>query len=161
MRRRTYKISYYILYAIFAVIFVVVALFFGGGSADGDAAMPGVDPSLWQPAYTDALLFLMYALLAVALLVSLVAIISRFVSALKENTRNALRVLGGFVLLLVVLAVTWVTGDETPLNIPGYDGADNVPFWLKTADMFLYSIYTLLAVAVIAIIFSAIKKRFL
>ena len=37
-------------------------------------------------------------------------------------------------------------GSEKALVIPGYDGAENVPFWLKITDMFLYSIYIMLAV---------------
>ena len=36
---------------------------------------------------------------------------------------------------------------------------DNVPFWLKVTDMFLYSIYILLFVTVVAIIASGIKKK--
>jgi len=45
------------------------------------------------------------------------------------------------------------------MNIPGYDGTDNVPFWLKLTDMFLYSIYILLFVTIVAIIASGIKKK--
>ena len=28
-------------------------------------------------------------------------------------------------------------GSGTPMNIPGYEGTDNVYFWLKLTDMFL------------------------
>ncbi len=40
---------------------IVIGLFFLGGDASGDALIPGVDPEMWQPAQTDALLYLMYA----------------------------------------------------------------------------------------------------
>jgi hypothetical protein len=50
-------------------------------------------------------------------------------------------------------------GSDEPLTIPGYSGTDNVPFWLKITDMFLYSIYILFAGTVLAIIFSSIKKK--
>jgi len=50
-------------------------------------------------------------------------------------------------------------GSGTPMNIPGYEGTDNVYFWLKLTDMFLYSIYILLFVTVVAIIVSGIKKK--
>ena len=55
--------------------------------------------------------------------------------------------------------VAWAMGDGTPMQIPGYSGTDNVPFWLKVTDMFLYSIYILLFVTVVAIIASGIKKK--
>ena len=62
-------------------------------------------------------------------------------------------------LLVVVLIVAWSMGDGTPMQIPGYSGTDNVPFWLKITDMFLYSIYILLFVTIVAIIASGIKKK--
>ena len=78
---------------------------------------------------------------------------------LKDNPANAIKSLLGLVLLAVVLIVAWAMGDGTPMQIPGYSGTDNVPFWLKVTDMFLYSIYILLFVTVVAIIASGIKKK--
>ena len=57
MSKLTYRISYYALYAMFAIILIVIGLFFLGGDASGDALIPGVDPEMWQPAQTDALRF--------------------------------------------------------------------------------------------------------
>ena len=56
MSKLTYKASYYALYAMFAIILIVMALFFFGGNATGDAVIAGVDPEMWQPAQTDSLL---------------------------------------------------------------------------------------------------------
>ena len=56
MSKLTYRISYYALYAMFAIILIVIGLFFLGGDASGDALIPGVDPEMWQPAQTDALI---------------------------------------------------------------------------------------------------------
>ena len=139
MSKLTYKASYYALYAMFAVILIVMVLFFLGGSATGDAAIPGIDPEMWQPAQTDALLYLIYALFGIAI----------------AATKSLL----GLVLMVVVLFVTWAIGDGTPMNIRGYEGADNVTFWLKITDMFLYTIYILLFVTIVAIITSGIKKK--
>ena len=66
MSKLTYRISYYALYAMFAIILIVIGLFFLGGDATGDALIPGVDPEMWQPAQTDALIYLMYVLFGVA-----------------------------------------------------------------------------------------------
>ena len=159
MSKLTYKASYYALYAMFAIILIVMALFFLGGNATGDAVIPGVDPEMWQPAQTDSLLYLMYALFGLAVAATVLGAIFQFGAVLKDNPTNAIKSLLGLVLLVVVLVVAWTMGDGTPMQIPGYSGTDNVPFWLKLTDMFLYSIYILLFVTVVAIIISGIKKK--
>ena len=151
--------SYYVLYAMFAIILAVILLFFMGGNAQGDALIPGVDPEMWQPAQTDALLYLMYVLFGVAVAATVVAAVFQFGSALKDNPAGAIKSLLGLVLLVVVLGIAWAMGDGTPMVIKGYDGTDNVPFWLKLTDMFLYAIYILLFVTIVAIIGSGIKKK--
>ena len=154
MSKLTYKVSYYVLYAIFAVILVVLALFYFGGEMSSPlvADMP-------NPAYTDALLYLMYGLLAFAVVVTVVAFIVQFGAALKDNPMAALKSLLGVILLLVVMIVAWSMGSEETLVIPGYEGSDNVPFWLKITDMFLYALYFLVAANVVAMLFSGIKKK--
>ena len=144
---------------MFAIILIVMALFFFGGNATGDAVIAGVDPEMWQPAQTDSLLYLMYALFGLAVAATVLGAIFQFGAALKDNPANAIKSLLGLVLLAVVLIVAWAMGDGTPMQIPGYSGTDNVPFWLKLTDMFLYSIYILLFVTVVAIIVSGIKKK--
>ncbi len=159
MSKLTYKASYYALYAMFAIILIVIGLFFFGGNATGDAVIVGVDPEMWQPAQKDALLYLMYVLFGVAIAATVLGAIFQFGAALKDNPANAIKSLLGLVLLVVVLVVAWSMGDGTPMQIPGYSGTDNVPFWLKLTDMFLYSIYILLFVTIVAIIASGIKKK--
>ena len=58
MAKLSYKVSYYVLYVMFAAILVVLGLFYFGGDAQGDAVLMSVDSEMWQPAQTDALLFL-------------------------------------------------------------------------------------------------------
>lgn len=159
MSKLTYKVSYYALYAMFAIILVVLGLFFMGGDATGDAALPGIDPEMWQPAQTDALLYLMYGLFGIAIIATIIGAVFQFGAALKDNPANAAKSLVGVLLLVAVLVVAWTMGDATPLNIPGYGGTENVPFWLKLTDMFLYAIYIQLFVTVVAIIVSGVKKK--
>ena len=155
----SYKVSYYVLYAMFALILIVLGLFFFGGDAQGAAVMAGVDPEMWQPANTDALLYLMYGLFAVAVIATIVAAIFQFGSALKDNPVSAIKSLIGLILLVLVMVVSWAMGSEETLRMPGYDGTENVPFWLKLTDMFLYSIYFLLGATVVAIILSSNWKK--
>lgn len=159
MAKLSYKISYYLLYVMFAAILVVLCLFYFGGGAKGDTVIMSVDAEMWQPAQTDALIYLMYALFVLAVIAMVSAFIFQFGSALKDNPGGALKSLGGLLVLVAVAVIAWAMGSGEPLNIQGYDGTDNVPFWLKLTDMWLYTIYILLSVTVLAIIFSSIKKK--
>ena len=131
MAKLSYKVSYYALYVMFAIILVVLGMFFFGGDAQGDAVLASVDAEMWF----------------------------QFGAALKDNPGAALKSLIGLVILVAVVVISWTMGSEEPLVIPGYSGTENVPFWLKLTDMFLYSIYILFAGTVLAIIFSSIKKK--
>ena len=159
MAKLSYKVSYYVLYALLAIILVVLGLFFFGGDAQGEAVLMGVDHEMWQPANTDTLLYLVYALLGIAIVATVVGFLFQFGTALKDSPVAALKSLLGVVLLVVVMVVAWSMGSDKPLNIPGYDGADNVPFWLKVTDMFLYTIYFLLGATLVAMILGGIKKK--
>ena len=112
MSKLTYRISYYALYAMFAIILIVMGLFFFGGDATGAAVIPGVDPEMWQPAQTDALLYLMYALFGIAIAATLVAAVFQFGAALKDSPAAAIKSLLGLVLLVVVLVVAWAMGGQ-------------------------------------------------
>ena len=147
--RTPYRISRWVLYVLLAVIGVTMGLFvFGGG-------VPVAASGLWQPAFLDGLLVLVYVLLALALLVSLLAVLGRW--------RHGGRAVAGWRIgiagfLLLLLLVAWLAGAATPLEIRGYTGADNVASWLKVADMFLYSIYVLMAVAIVLAIMGNVHK---
>lgn len=150
----SYKLSYYVLYALFAVLIVVLGLFYFGG----EMSTPIV-PEMSNPANTDSLLFLMYGFLGIAVAITIIAFLYQFGVALVDNPVKALKSLIGVILLVVVLLVTWGMGSEELLVLPGYDGSDNVPFWLRLTDMFLYTIYFLLIVTVLSIIGSSIMKK--
>lgn len=154
MSKLTYKVSYYVLYAMFALIVAVLGLFYFGGQMETPIVY-----DMDNPANTDALLYLVYGLLGVAVVATVVAAVFQFGSALKDNPKGAFKSLLGLILLVLVLVVAWSMGSSEALTIPGYEGTDNVPFWLKLTDMFLYSIYFLMIVTVLAIFGSSIKKK--
>ena len=159
MAKLSYKVSYYVLYVMLAAILVVLGLFYFGGDAQGDAVLMSVDSEMWQPAQTNALIYLMYGLFGLAVVATVAAFLFQFGTALKDNPGGALKSLVGVIILVVVVVVAWAMGSDQPLNIPGYTGTDNVPFWLKITDMWLFSIYILLGATILAILFSSIKKK--
>ncbi len=155
MAKLSYKISYYVLYALFAAILVVLGLFFFGGDAQGEAVLTGVDPEMWQPAYTDALLYLNYAFFA---FVSIAGVLSffHFLVSNPKASMGSLYVLAGS---LILLAITWFMGSPEKLEIISYEGTDNVGFWAQATDMFLYSLYTLFVIAVLCMLLGGVKKK--
>ncbi len=159
MSKLTYKVSYYALYVMFAAIILVLLLFYLGGDAQGNAVLMGVDPDMWQPARTDAMLWLIYVMIGLAVACTLVAAFFQFAAALKDNPASAIRSLLGLILLAAVMVVSWFLGSDKVMNIPGYEGTDNVPFWLQFSDMFIYAIYFLLGATIVAIIGSSIMKK--
>jgi amino acid transporter len=128
---------------------VVLGLFFFGGQV---AEHQKIAPDMAQPAFTDILLYWMYALLVVTIIVLIGFAIADLARGLKENPKKALSGLSAILALAALLVVTYVIGDGTLLSIPGYEGTDNVPSILKMTDMWLYSMYFMLVVTIASII---------
>ena len=82
----SYRISYYILYALFAIILIVLGLYYFGGEMDSP-----IVPELSNPANTEALIFLMYALLGLTVAATVIAFLAQFVASLKENPVKAIK----------------------------------------------------------------------
>jgi hypothetical protein len=130
-----------------------LALFYFGG----EMSAPLV-PDMSNPAQTDTLLYLIYSLLGLTVVITAIAFIVQFGMALKDNPIAALKSLLGVVLVFVIAIVAWSAGSEEALVMPGYDGTENVPFWLKVTDMFLYTLYFMIAACILAMAGSSIKK---
>ncbi len=148
MSKLTYKVSYYALYAMFAIILIVLGLFYLGGDAQGADVIAGVDPEMWQPANTNALLMLIYGLFGLAVAATVVAAVFQFGAALKDNPKGAIKSLIGLILLIVLLIVTYNIGSSETVIMGGGTEYTNVTM-LKVTDMLLYSTYVLFGIAAI------------
>ncbi len=153
------KVSGAALYVMLAVTVVILLLFFFGGETPVEQRVVA-DMSMSEPAQTDTLIYWMYILLGVTILVTLIAAGYQLVTGFIDAPKATLRSLLGFVMLVAILVITWAVGDTTPLVMPGYDGTENVPFWLRLTDMFLYSIYILMGITILLIIGFGIAKKF-
>ena len=154
MAKLSYKVSYYIFYVCIALIIVVLALFYGVGYNETNAA------GLVEPANTPALMYLMYGMFAVTVIATLIGSIAQFGGALKDNPKGAIKSLLGLILLVVLLIVTYNMGSsETVILGGGAEYSDTT--MLKVTDMFLYSTYVLFAIAAIGALvnLSGIFKR--
>ena len=149
------KVSGSVLYVILAITIIVAGLFFFGGE-DSNPLVPDMS----QPVYTDSLIYLMYVLLGITIVITLAAAVYQFVMNFIDSPKAAIKSLASIIVLVGLLIVTWAAGSEQALVMPGYDGAENVPFWLKLTDMFLYTIYIMMAVLTLLILGFGIAKKF-
>lgn len=153
---KIHKTSRMVLIIGVIISIVVMGLFYFGGQAAPQDLVAG---DLSQPKFTDLVLYWAYILLAVTVVVLIGFAVADFFRGLKENPKKAL---SGFLVLLALLAllvVTYVIGDGTLLNIPGYTGSDNVPPLLKMTDMWLYSCYFMFVITMLAMILLPLFSR--
>ncbi|MCG8579286.1 MAG: hypothetical protein MI866_05190, partial [Bacteroidales bacterium] len=60
----------------------------------------------------------------------------------------------------VIVLVAYAMSDDTPLQLIGYNGSDNVPSMLTLAGTMLYGTYLLFGIVVVAILYSEISRLF-
>ena len=135
MKVRIQKVSGTVLYVMLAITLVILGMFFFGGETPLDQRLVA-DTAMEEPAQTDALIYWMYILFGIAVIITIAAAIYQFVTGFIDSPMTAIKSLLGLILIIVVLVISWAMGSDQPLVMPGYDGAENVPFWLKLTDMF-------------------------
>ena len=144
--------SYYALYVCIALILVVLGMFYfvGYNNPVGEYN---------EPAHTETLIYLMYAMFGICVAVTLIGAIAQFGAALRDNPKSAIKSLLGIVLLVIVLVVSYSIGSDA--TVMTGTGAYTDAFWLKITDMLIYSIYFLLGVAAVGTLInlSGICKR--
>lgn len=147
------KISSWILIACTAISIVVFIMFFFGGNGEPYKG------EFKNPDYTGLVLNWMYIISAISAIATLLFGIWQFLSNLKGNPKKALMGLGVMVGFAALLLISYSIGSGDKLPIYGEDIQKfNVPFWLKTADMWLYSTYVLIGLIILAILGGSVKK---
>ena len=144
MAKISYRASYYLLYVLFAIIAVVLVLFFGVGFNNPNAA------GLNEPQYTDALIYLKYAFVAITAILAVLAGLFQFLQSLKDDPKGAMKTVIALVLVAALIIGCYAAGSAEPILVNGEPYADTM--WLKVTDMFLYSMYALAALATLATI---------
>lgn len=159
MKVRIQKVSGTVLYVMLAITLVILGMFFFGGETPLDQRLVA-GTAMEEPAQTDALIYWMYILFGIAVIITIAAAIYQFVTGFIDSPMTAIKSLLGLILIIVVLVISWAMGSDQPLVMPGYDGAENVPFWLKLTDMFLYTIYIMMGAMILLIFGFGIAKKF-
>ena len=117
-----------------------------------------------SPLFIDIVLYTIYVLLAAAVLLTVWSVVRGFrrSGGLKvrgyENGVPVHRIAwltAG--VLVVTLAVTWLTASTQPLNINGKTFAD--AFWLRISDMLINTALVLVVIVSAVVIYSMLKSQ--
>ncbi len=152
----TERLSQSILYALTALIVIVFALFYLVGYKHPFDD----DPDFNAPLLTGTLIIFQAVLVIIAIAVTVAAILRDIRRSNREdrtvNGIPATRIAATItVATLLIVAVTFATGSTRPMTINGNTYTDT--FWLKTADMFVFTSLILIIAAVGAVIFGATR----
>ena len=142
MAKLSYKVSYYIFYVLVALILVVLGLFFGVGYNNPMGEYNA-------PEHTETLIYLMYALFAICVLVTVLGSLALFVGGLKDDPKGAVKSILAVILFAAVLVGAYAIGSAEPITM-GDGKVFEDAVMLKMSDMMIYSIYLLLTVAGVA-----------
>ena len=150
MAAKKYMTSYYVLYACFAIIIVFFAAFFGYGydNLEGDYNAPYC---------TEGLMWLMYGMFFVTCLLAIWSIVRGIKSSMGGNGEDVSGVPGGKVSVIsfVLLVVSLLVGLLTNLNETEFTAADGTvtsATMVTVTDMFLISIYIMMALTTLAVV---------
>ena len=150
------KISSWTLMAIMGISLAVLALFFLGG------VTPESNADWKEYNFTSELLYWMYIVLVLAVIALFAFAIQQFVTSLIANPKSALASLSVVVVFVAIFGITYAVGDATPIaSITNADFAKfQVPFWLKLTDMWIYTMYILFVLCIVALFATQFRKVF-
>lgn len=149
------KITFYIAMAVSAII---IALFFFVGFGDFETIN---NNDMRSPQFTDALLYWIYVLTALAIVLVLFFAVVSFAKQMKESPLKALKSLAGVLLIVVLFVVSYFLASDTPIYVNGkplaINGAPVDPSLYIMTDVLIYVQYILLAACVIVTVFAMLN----
>ena len=140
-----------ILYVLMIVSAVLVGLFYFGGVVEGTEGT-----NLEEPTITNTILNWTYILFAIAAVAAILFPVVYMVMHPQNAKKAGIAIIG----LAIVVFVAYSLASDQLLTLIDYTGTDNNPQTLKLADTGLISMYILLGVAVLSIIYVEIAKLF-
>lgn len=132
-----------LLLAVSAVIFVLLFL---GGNEDNSADL--------IPKFTNTFIIWTYILIFGAILVTGLFEVIGIISHPQKSFRTLLS-LG---VLVVLVLVAFILADDTPLKLVGYEGTDNVPSMLILSDVFIFTLYLIVSISIILVIYTELSR---
>ncbi len=139
------------LYALMVVSAVLVGIFYFGGIVEGTEGISGLE----EPTITNTILNWSYILFAIAAIAAIAFPFGYMVMHPKNAKKAGLVVVA---LAVIVVVAYSLASDELLTFVTPTEG--NEPTTLKYADTGIISMYLLLGVAVVSILYVEIAKMF-
>ena len=145
------KIVSYTLYALMLISVVLAVLFYFG------KVVPGTEgTNMHEPTITKTILLWAGILAGLTAFLSLVFPIINMVTNPKAAKKTLFTIVG----VAILIFVAWLLASDAVLDMPHYEGKDNVPSILKLAGTGLKTTYILAGLAILSILYSEIVKYF-
>lgn len=146
------KLIGYISQSVMIILMVLSVVLMGLSATEAsDEALATADGSWTGMVITWAI---------VVFAIGLIGAAGSYVVGALVDTSNLLKSAIAVVGAIALVAICWALADGTPLPLIGYEGSENVPFWLKIADTGLFLGYIAAVVAVISIVVSEVVQLF-
>jgi hypothetical protein len=104
----------------------------------------------------DTFTYWTYFMVAVAVFFTLIFPIANMFT----NPKSGLKTLLSIAILGLILFIGYQLADDTVMQIPGYDGPDNVANRLKLTGMGIYTMYIMLGATLLAMVYSSVSRLF-
>ncbi len=149
------KVSKISFYVTMAVSLLIIGLFFTVGFGNTETIN---NNDMRAPQFTDALIYWIYALTALAIALVLVFGIMSFVKNFMENPLGAVKGLFGVLGLVVLLVIAYfcASGDQIIVNGKPLSDSDGNPIGASAyilTDVVIYVQYALFAICALATLF--------
>ena len=145
------KILKILTWVLMAITIVFALIFYLGN------IVPGTEGTrIEEPTITKS--FLVWAAILFILTTGVTVFFS--IANFVVNPKGAKKSLVALVAAVVIIAIAFLFADDTILNMPFYDGKDNVPNTLKFVDTTMFTAYILVGLAFLSIIWSAVSRVF-
>ena len=151
MSNKTSKILQILTWVLMGITVIFALIFYLG-----EVKPETVGTRLEEPTITQSFLVWAYILFVITAGITLVFSILNFIVNPKGGKKTLVSLLGG----VVIIVIAYLLSDATVLDMPFYDGKDNVPGTLKFVDTVMFTAYILAALAFLSIVFSSVSKVF-
>ncbi|MFH0760978.1 MAG: hypothetical protein V2A67_05700 [Bacteroidota bacterium] len=149
-------IGQYFFYALLAISVVLTVIFYlNTGNANPNDSVGKQMADLGS--ILNILFYWTYLLTAIAIVL---AIGLPLVNIIGSEPKKIFRLLIGIVAIGVLVFIAYQFSDGTIMNIAGYSGTANVPSTLKLVDTVMFTLYGMVVIAAISLIYAEISKLF-
>jgi uncharacterized membrane protein YuzA (DUF378 family) len=138
------------LYVLMGISVVLMLIFYFGSDVPGTANTP-----MREPVVTDTILTWAFILVGLAALSAIIFPLIRMIL----NPKNAKKTLFGLIGIVVIVFISWQFSSDEVLQL-ATENPDNVPHVLKLAGTQLGTMYVLLALAILSILYTEIRTLF-